>query len=158
MEYVAMPEGSSSAAPVMSPGPNCEKKSRARLGARWRSGWWLGSGSKYLAGFAGCSPAPSTNDTSPQPYKLCLHRHIWRLKRLGNLKPIGATGEPLADAHGSERSHDRKGVVARKSTTSRGRRPRRQSVRPEARRPGPSGRSEERRVGKECRSRWPPYH
>ena len=23
---------------------------------------------------------------------------------------------------------------------------------------GPSGRSEERRVGKECRSRWSPYH
>src|ERR1017187_1103256 len=91
MEYVAMPEGSSSAAPVISPGPNCEKKSRARLGARWRSGWWLGSGSKYLSGFAGCSPAPSTNDTSPQPYKLCLRRHIWRLKRLGNLKPMADT-------------------------------------------------------------------
>src|SRR3712207_9563782 len=24
--------------------------------------------------------------------------------------------------------------------------------------PGPTGRSEERRVGKECRSRWSPYH
>ena len=24
--------------------------------------------------------------------------------------------------------------------------------------PGPDGRSEERRVGKECRSRWSPYH
>ena len=23
---------------------------------------------------------------------------------------------------------------------------------------GPDGRSEERRVGKECRSRWSPYH
>ena len=23
---------------------------------------------------------------------------------------------------------------------------------------GPNGRSEERRVGKECRSRWSPYH
>src|SRR5256885_2899025 len=26
------------------------------------------------------------------------------------------------------------------------------------RNPGPAGRSEERRVGKECRSRWSPYH
>ena len=34
-----------------------------------------------------------------------------------------ATGKPLADAHGSARSHNRQGVVACKSTASHGRRP-----------------------------------
>src|SRR5436190_20795011 len=36
---------------------------------------------------------------------------------------------------------------------------RRRAARPRRRAPGPGGgRSEERRVGKECRSRWAPYH
>ena len=37
---------------------------------------------------------------------------------------FGAIGEPLADARGSVRSHDREGVVSREGTTSHGRRPR----------------------------------
>src|ERR1017187_3151349 len=50
----------------------------------------------------------------------------WPLERPLHVDPrrfAKNAGKPLADAHGSARSHDRKGVVARKSTTSHRRRP-----------------------------------
>src|SRR2546422_6704719 len=51
--------------------------------------------------------------------------------------------EATRDAHGDGRLHQRRSAAR---------------ARPEAQLEGGVERSEERRVGKECRSRWSPYH
>src|SRR5258706_8254519 len=102
------------------------------------------------AGDAACRHAPSTrvgHVTLEAPYIL-----TGRAQRLDDVAPDEATS--AGDEHGHA---GRTGGMSKGRVTTR-------ASRPAARTTAPRGtsrrmtRSEERRVGKECRSRWSPYH
>ena len=67
-------------------------------------------------------------------------------------------GAKEEDMHDGESMMGRVGEYVRIGYSERGRKCMRARVRRVREGEGERGRSEERRVGKECRSRWSPYH